>query len=411
MVQGSACFFRDSGGGRRNLSILWLFLARVWGWLRAAWRALTAASGPLALATWSNIVQDVVRTRLAAPVWHARPCVLRGERRVAIVTGGNTGIGFETVRGLWLAGYHVVLACRSETRGEAARARLLSGPEKGKELADRGSLTVMPLDLSRLDAVVDFATLFRKHWNGLHILVLNAGIMSPGCYEETADGYEAHLGVNHLAQYLLVRLLEDLLRQSQGRVILVSSILALLADELRWHGAQWSKRGQWPFLAYGWSKAYNYICALELQRRGLDALCVHPGEVHTEVVRRLPSWLQRAYDFVGYWMLRTPAEGAATVLWACFAEISVSPEACHQGSKAAPNAASPYRSATVLLKSAERQALIADAGRRLLQMPSWMRAPSTGQQLWSLSEHAVQPYLSRTPRSQSDALTDCRHST
>jgi NAD(P)-dependent dehydrogenase (short-subunit alcohol dehydrogenase family) len=367
------------------------------GWFAALWSAFAAASGPFAVRAWLNIIYDLFRARLAAPVWNVKQLEFSGERRVAIVTGGNTGIGWETVRGLWLAGYHVILACRSQERGEDARARLLNSTESLEKRMNLGSLTVLPLDLSRLDSVVAFAAHFRKRWGRLHILVLNAAIMSPCKYEETADGFEAHLGVNYLESYFLVRLLEDILRQHRTRVVVVSSILALLADELRWHGAQWSKQGRWPLLAYGWSKAYGYIFTLELQRRGFDALCVHPGDVRTEVTRRLPLSLQKAYHTVGVWIFRTPAEGAATVLYACYAQTSHAAEAPHRHHrrqrKASRRAPGMKESAAPFLDDTMRQHLLTDGGCRLLRMPAWMRDPSTGQQLWALSEHVLQPRL------------------
>jgi NAD(P)-dependent dehydrogenase (short-subunit alcohol dehydrogenase family) len=383
---------------RGEKSTLWLvFLwSGFFGVLAAVWRAIIAPSGPFSIRTWFHICVDVARARLAAPSWNVRPLEQVTERAVAIVTGGNSGIGFETARGLWLAGYNVILACRSENRGQEACKQILETEMHPSASAKRGTLTVLPLDLSELSSVVAFVERYHQRWKTLDLLVLNAGIMSPFRYEETAQGYEAHLGVNHLAQYLLVRLLMDMLEQRRGRVVLVSSILALLADDLSWHGPQWSRQGQWPFMAYGWSKAYNYMLSLELQRRGLDARCVHPGEVRTEVVRRLPSWVQRAYTWIGSFVLRTPAEGAATVLFACFAPLAgdADERAVSTPSKSArtPSGNQSEQEVTALTV-AQREALILDAGSRFLAMPLWMRAPANTQQLWMLSEHAVEPYL------------------
>jgi len=203
--------------------------------------------------------------------------------RVAIVTGANSGIGFETARALVRKGARVILACRSERRGEEAAARIRSE-------SPAGDVTAQVLDLGDLGSVRRFAGLFLAEHDRLDILVANAGVMMPP-HGETRDGFELQLGVNHLGHFALVGLLMPRLLGTGGsRVVVVSSLAH------KWGGVDledpgWKHRPYDRTKAYGQSKLANLLFTYELQRRldraGSDTLAVasHPGWTATNLQR------------------------------------------------------------------------------------------------------------------------------
>ena len=133
--------------------------------------------------------------------------------RTAVVTGANSGIGFETARVLAERGATVILACRDVARGEAAAARI-SGP---------GPVATAPLDLSSLASVRAAAGQLHERYQRLDLLINNAGLMMPP-YGTTQDGFELQFGTNHLGHFALTGLLLDLLLATAGsRVVTVSS--------------------------------------------------------------------------------------------------------------------------------------------------------------------------------------------
>jgi NAD(P)-dependent dehydrogenase (short-subunit alcohol dehydrogenase family) len=204
--------------------------------------------------------------------------------RTVVVTGANSGIGFEAVREFARHGATVVMACRSVDRGERARDDLLAGDPDGR-------LVVEELDLANLDSVARFATEFARSYDDLHVLCNNAGVMAIP-RRETADGFETQFGVNHLGHYALTGHLLASLRETDGetRVVTTSSGAHRGGDvdfEDINHEESYSRWG-----AYAQSKLANLLFAYELQRR-LDAAdasvashAVHPGYADTALQRR-----------------------------------------------------------------------------------------------------------------------------
>jgi NAD(P)-dependent dehydrogenase (short-subunit alcohol dehydrogenase family) len=140
-----------------------------------------------------------------------------GEKKVAIVTGGNRGLGLATAKKLARSGYHVVLAARDEA-ATAAAADELRREIPGAE-AD-----AMRLDLSSLASVRAFADAFRARGLPLHLLLNNAGLIGRDQLQKSGDGLEIQLATNHLGHFLLTRLLEDILvRSAPARVVVVAS--------------------------------------------------------------------------------------------------------------------------------------------------------------------------------------------
>lgn len=199
--------------------------------------------------------------------------------RVAVVTGGNSGIGLIECRELLRHGAGVILACRNRQKGEAARSRILPAPGLDGSTAN---LEIRQLDLASLDSIHGFAAdVSSELTDGLDLLVNNAGVMATPRLE-TADGFELQLGTNHFGHFALTGLLFDALKRRAGsRVVTVSSVAARLGklnfEDL--HGRKSYRR----WLAYSQSKLANLVFALDLQEliaeAGLDmkSMAAHPG--------------------------------------------------------------------------------------------------------------------------------------
>jgi NAD(P)-dependent dehydrogenase (short-subunit alcohol dehydrogenase family) len=198
--------------------------------------------------------------------------------RVAVVTGANSGLGLVTARELARAGARVVVACRNTAKGESAVEGL------------NGDLVVEALDLADLSSVRDFAERFADGHEGLDLLVNNAGVMALP-RRETADGFEMHIGTNHLGHFALTGLLlEQLLARPDPRVVTVSSP-AHRMGRISFGDLQGERR-YWRWAAYGQSKLANLLFAFELQRRSeaaglpLRSVAAHPGYAATNLQSR-----------------------------------------------------------------------------------------------------------------------------
>ncbi len=197
---------------------------------------------------------------------------------VAVVTGANSGIGFEAARGLMQRGAHVVMACRNAAKAADALADL-------RQSAPAGTAEVRPLDLASLASVAAFADAYDL--GRLDVLVNNAGVMALP-RRETADGLEMQFGTNVAGHYALTgRLLPRLLATPHSRTVWVSS-LAHRFGRIDLADLQ-GERAYSPWGAYGQSKLADLMLALELDRRfhaaRADAVSVaaHPGYTDTNL--------------------------------------------------------------------------------------------------------------------------------
>ena len=200
--------------------------------------------------------------------------------RTIVVTGANSGLGYETALALAARGAGLVLACRDPGRAEAAMKSISRGSSGAPP-------TVMALDLASLASVRAFAEEFLARHDALHALCNNAGVMAIP-KRVTADGFEMQLGTNHLGHFALTGLLlERLLTTPGARVVSVSST-AHRFGAMRFHDLQW-ERGYSKWRAYGQSKLANLLFTFELQRRteaaGVNLLCTacHPGYATTNL--------------------------------------------------------------------------------------------------------------------------------
>ncbi|MBX2802601.1 MAG: SDR family oxidoreductase [Myxococcales bacterium] len=203
--------------------------------------------------------------------------------RTAIVTGANTGIGFETARALAQKGAAVTLACRNPEKGKDAVERI-------RALQPSGSVELRVLDLSDLQSVSSFSEAYVADHERLDLLILNAGVMVPP-KSETAQGFELQFGVNHLSHFALTgQLLPLVQRTPEARVVVVSSTAASFGT-MNFEDLQFAERGYQAWPAYGQSKLANQLFTRELQRRlqgaGETALvtAAHPGWTATDLQR------------------------------------------------------------------------------------------------------------------------------
>jgi NAD(P)-dependent dehydrogenase (short-subunit alcohol dehydrogenase family) len=213
--------------------------------------------------------------------------------RTAVVTGANTGLGFETARVLAIRGAQVVLACRDLGQAKEAAARILSSrPHQ----APSAGLQAIRLDLASLASVREAAEEIGSAYGPVDLLINNAGVMMTP-YRRTDDGFELQLGVNHLGHFALTGLLlGQMLGRVGSRVITVSSN-GHKSGRIDFDDLQ-SQRRYRRMAAYYQSKLANLMFTYELQRRLADAqaqtqaLAAHPGKARTELTRYLPGWLR-----------------------------------------------------------------------------------------------------------------------
>ncbi|MBF0815741.1 SDR family NAD(P)-dependent oxidoreductase [Microbacterium paludicola] len=222
--------------------------------------------------------------------------------RVAIVTGANTGLGFETARLLAEHGAHVIIAVRDVEKGRTAAGRIA------------GEVTVQRLDLASLDSIRAAASDIRADHPRIDLLINNAGVMyTPR--QTTADGFELQFGTNHLGHFALTGLLLDRILPVPGsRVVTVSSTghrirAAIHFDDLQWERS-YSRVG-----AYGQAKLANLMFTYELQRRlaahgTTIAVAAHPGTSNTELARNTPAALRVPITRLAPLILQSPAMGA-----------------------------------------------------------------------------------------------------
>jgi NAD(P)-dependent dehydrogenase (short-subunit alcohol dehydrogenase family) len=200
--------------------------------------------------------------------------------KTIVVTGGNSGIGYEAALEFARKRADVILACRDLGKARTAAAQISSAVPGAK-------VDVMELDLSNLASVRGFSDAFHLQHQALHVLCNNAGVMAIP-YRQTADGFEMQFGTNHLGHFALTGLLLDRLLATEGaRVVNVASG-AHRMGKIRFDDLQW-KNGYRKWMAYGQSKLANLLFTLELQRKldaaGKKLLCVacHPGYAATNL--------------------------------------------------------------------------------------------------------------------------------
>ncbi|MEI6754248.1 MAG: oxidoreductase [Paludibacter sp.] len=230
--------------------------------------------------------------------------------KTILVTGGNSGLGFEAVKAFALKGAFVVMACRSLAKGEEAKKQI-SG------LNPKANISVMELDLTDLKSIHSFVNQFKENHSRLDILLNNAGIMMVS-YGLTKDGFENQMGTNHLGHFALTGQLLELLKTTpHSRVVTVSSMAhksgVMDIDNLLYeNGKDYS-----PIKAYGRSKLSNLLFTYELQRffekNKIDIIAVaaHPGVSDTNLFNHAaPKWVMNLLRPLFLFMIQPASMGA-----------------------------------------------------------------------------------------------------
>lgn len=239
--------------------------------------------------------------------------------KIAVITGANSGIGFETAKALASKGATVVLACRNLEKAEKAKRYILSYNKDA-------DVKPMKIDTSSLNEVEKFTKYFQNHFDHLDFLINNAGIMmSP--YEETEDGFENQFATNYLGHFALTgHLMTLLLRTENSRVVSLSSLSYKWADiqfsDLHFHEKYDKKK------AYGQSKRACLVFAYELQRRlsemksSTKSIAAHPGLSNTNLDRYFNPIIRP----LGALFLQKQEKGAYPILYAALEKSLVGGE-------------------------------------------------------------------------------------
>ncbi|MCV7283296.1 SDR family NAD(P)-dependent oxidoreductase [Mycolicibacterium flavescens] len=247
-----------------------------------------------------------------------------------IVTGGNSGVGKATAAALAADGHSVVIACRDVDKAQQAAAQM------------PGEVAVAALDLGDLASVRAFADSVES----VDVLVNNAGVMAVPL-TRTADGFESHIGINHLGHFALACLLAD---RITNRVISVASATYLFS-RLHLEDLNWERRTYSRWAAYGESKLANLLFVAALAGRGVRAYATDPGATDTDITRSLDmaehARIRR--------LMHSPAQGARASLQAVTTDLP-------SGTYLAPRFNQLGRPKVTRLR---RKAVDPDAARRL----------------------------------------------
>ena len=233
--------------------------------------------------------------------------------RTFLVTGGNSGVGYETSVGLAGKGATVVMACRNRQRGEQALMSV-------RDEFPSASVELMDLDLSDLGSVRRFAEQFKRTHDRLDGLINNAGPIGAE-RTETADGFESHFGAGHLGHYALTGLLMDVLCQTpSSRVVTLGSRMHE-SGRINWDDLNGeSKYNRWD--AYRQGKLANMLFAFELDRRlrahncTTKSVAAHPGLVKSNWAENNLSGPMKVLGKLMSLSYQSPAMGALSVLYA-----------------------------------------------------------------------------------------------
>nr|XP_022339322.1 retinol dehydrogenase 11-like [Crassostrea virginica] len=238
--------------------------------------------------------------------------------KTVIVTGANTGVGFETALDLAKRNGRIILACRNREKGEVAKSRII-------QLTGNTNVVFKQLDMSLMSSIREFVSIISTEEKAVDILINNAGVVN---WKEniTAEGFENTFATNYYGPFLLTTLLLDLLKKSpNSRIVNVGSIASMGGSvDLDTVMA----RRSFTRKEYNDSKLALLIFTKELARKiaetGIVATYVHPGTIRSELFRNLPWILQFIIIGIMRPFIKTPVEGAQPVLF-CALEDSVEP--------------------------------------------------------------------------------------
>ena len=294
---------------------------------------------------WASVLTAVVVAllvkRASGAVKQSAIQVIRGfgsgrylQGKTALVTGGNAGIGLETVKALASVGCRVLLCSRSVEAGRAAvESEIAKDGLGGYSVTDTSNVVVKQLDLENLDSIRRLCDDVAATEPCIDILILNAGIMSLPKLERTSPaGWERQMGVNHFGHALLTKRLRPLLNKSKdmARVISLASTAHRFSSKAFIDDPTYTTKGHQytPWVAYGDSKLANLVYAKALAKdfsknsENATAVSVHPGVIRTALWNQSP--INKFFSlFVGD---RDVPQGAASTVWAAVAPRVLQPD-------------------------------------------------------------------------------------
>jgi NAD(P)-dependent dehydrogenase (short-subunit alcohol dehydrogenase family) len=285
----------------------------------------------------------------------------------AIVTGGYSGIGLETVRALASAGARVTVPARRLDKAEAALADVA------------GDIEIAAMDLADLASVEKFTREYDETGRGLDILINNAGIMA--CpLARVGPGWESQFGINHLGHMAMSLALAPAMQRTENSRLVALSSIGHARSDIIWDDPNYTERAYDKWEAYGQAKTADALFALGVDRRGRDigirAFSVHPGGIFTPLQRHLPEEEMVALGWKApdgsippmvLERFKTPEQGASTTVWA-----ATSPQLADRGG--------------VYCEDCDIAQLATDTSERWEHVRPWACDDERAERLWEMSE-------------------------
>lgn len=285
----------------------------------------------------------------------------------AVVTGGYSGIGLETVRALASAGARVTVPARRLDTAEAALADVA------------GDIEIAAMDLADLASVEKFTREYDETGRGLDILINNAGIMA--CpLSRVGPGWESQFGINHLGHMAMSLALAPAMQRTQSARMVALSSTGHIRSDVIWDDPNYNERPYDKWEAYGQAKTADALFALGVDRRGRDigvrAFSVHPGGIFTPLQRHLPEEEMVALGWKApdgsippavQAMFKTPEQGASTTVWA-----ATSPQLADRGG--------------VYCENCDIAQFATEDSQRWEHVRAWACDDERAERLWALSE-------------------------
>ncbi|MBC7646350.1 MAG: SDR family NAD(P)-dependent oxidoreductase [Pseudopedobacter sp.] len=321
-------------------------------------------------------MSQVIKSQPITSAFNARSTALEVvaghdlSQRVALVTGGSSGIGVETAKALLSAGSEVILAVRDLEKGEKVAQELRNSVQNAR-------VSLLKLDLGRLESVREAAAAFLSQHSSLHTLINNAGIMATP-HNYTPDGFESQFGTNHLGHFLLTNLLLPVLKNAASARVVALSSTAHLRSDIHWDDVNYRLRPYDKWDAYAQSKTANALFAVSLNQKfsseGIHAFAVHPGGIMTGLQKELPQAEMQAMGWLDadgkpISVFKSVQQGASTSVWAAV------------GSELEGNGG--------LYLEDCRQALSFDPAQPYAGVKSYALDLESAARLWTLSEEMV----------------------
>ena len=217
--------------------------------------------------------------------------------RIFVVTGGNSGIGYETVKVLVKKEATVIMASRNMDKAKKAKEEIL------KDIPS-AEIVIMQLDLASLKSIDDFAEIFKSKYDRLDVLINNAGIMFTE-YKLTKDGFEQQNGVNHLGHFALTAKLYDVIKKTENsRIVNISSVAHKFGKVDIDNYLFEDKKGYSKAKSYGRSKLSNLLFTFEMKRRfenhnvDIKVFAAHPGGARTKLTKHIKGLASKLFNMI-----------------------------------------------------------------------------------------------------------------